>query len=267
MKGYAMDWTVKKLIGLLKIVRYQYLCQIMLISWSFSLVACAGWYYDPSGMNAPSRSPWQQRGYHEGRFRTSFLADQIDSYYRGTHPGPIGVTTFVDVDNLYTSSTFGRLYAEQLMSELAMRGFDVVELRHGDALQFLSNTGEFALSREISMVRRQRDLAGVIVGTYVASPARVYVNARLINPSNSMVLSAGTAEMEKTMEIAKLLRSGPFSGTLERIPVRHIGGSAYPMMIAPQHRPGLLEDGWDPMGVSPAPQFQKRTEVAPVVRK
>lgn len=164
-----------------------------------------------------------------GRFKTSYVADQIDGHYRGTSTGPIGVTTFVNIDDLYTTSTFGRMYAEQLMSELSMKGFDVIELRHSDALQFLADGGEFALSRDLAAIRRERDLAGVVVGTYIVSPDRVYVNARLLDPATSVVLSAASVEMSKTKEMARMLRGGSLPGTLERIPVRHLGFSTNPM--------------------------------------
>jgi TolB-like protein len=163
-----------------------------------------------------------------GRFKTSYLAEQIDEYYRGVNPGPIGVTTFVNLDDLTASSSFGRMVGEQLMSELSMRGFDVVELRHSDALQFLDTSGEIALSRDVGFVRKERQLGGVIVGTYVVSPVRVYLNARLVDPSTSLVLSAGSVEMGKTREIGKLLRAGGIAPSLERIPVRHVGFSQYP---------------------------------------
>jgi TolB-like protein len=170
-----------------------------------------------------------------GRFKTSYLADQIDKYYRGSNPGPLGVTTFVNVDDLYSTSTFGRILTEQLVSELAMKGFDVVELRHSDALHFLNNEGEFALSREMGSVRRERKLGGVLVGTYVISPERVYLNSRLIDPSSSMILSAASAEMSKTPEIAKMARAGGFQGSLERIPVKHLGFSTLPLEMNPAY--------------------------------
>jgi TolB-like protein len=165
------------------------------------------------------------------------------------------VTTFVNVDDLYSSSTFGRMVGEQLMSELAMKGFDVIELRHTDALQFLDRGGEFALSRDAGMVRPERNLAGVVVGTYVASPERVYVNARLIDPSTSVVLSAGSVEMSKTPELTKLLRGGSLPGSLERIPVRHLGNVT--QQIDPtetsRRRWSQEEGGWDIPQIAPVP--------------
>jgi TolB-like protein len=206
---------------------------------------CSPRYDDmPAFWPIPNR---EYDNYGPGRFKTALLAAQIDRHYKGSAPGPIGVTTFVNVDDLYSSSTFGRMVGEQLMSELAMKGFDVVELRHTDVLQFLDRGGEFALSRDAGMVRPERNLAGVVVGTYVSSPERVYVNARLIDPSSSVVLSAGSVEMSKTPELAKLLRGGSMPGSLERIPVRHLGNVTRP--IDPndtKHRRWMEEEsGWD----------------------
>jgi TolB-like protein len=186
-----------------------------------AISGCSPRYHDmPEYWPIPTK---EYDNYGPGRFKTALLAAQIDRHYRSAAPGPIGVTTFVNIDDLYASSTFGRMVGEQLMSELAMKGFDVVELRHSDALQFLDASGEFALSRDVRAVRGHRNLAAVVVGTYVVSPERVYVNARLIEPATSLVLSAGSVEMTKTRELSKLLRGGSMPGSLERIPVKHLG--------------------------------------------
>ncbi len=203
---------------------FQGLCQLSRCAVGVVVIFAAGCsprYHDlPEYWPIPTK---EYDNYGPGRFKTALLAAQIDKYYRSSAPGPIGVTTFVNIDDLYASSTFGRMVGEQLMSELAMKGFDVVELRHADALQFLDTSGEFALSRDVRAVRGHRNLAAVVVGTYVVSPERVYVNARLIEPSTSLVLSAGSVEMSKTRELAKLLRGGSMPGSLERIPVKHLG--------------------------------------------
>lgn len=221
----------------LSIVRsFQHSCQIgivFLLLVILSLSGCSKRYDD-----VPTFWPFEYRDYENesvGRFKTSYLAQQIDEFYQGIHPGPIGITTFVNLDDLKTTSSFGRIYGEQLMSELSMRGYDVVELRHADALQFLSNNGEFALSRDVAQVRRERDLGAIIVGTYVVSPVRVYINARLVDPATSKVLSAGSVEMAKTDEIKRLVRGGAFSPTLERIPVKRLGMYTYPMTLNPHY--------------------------------
>lgn len=172
---------------------------------------------------------YDSHNYSVGRFKTSYLAEQIHAYYRGHTNGPIAVATFVDIDNLYGSSTFGRFYADSLMSELTMLGYNVIELRQSEALQVMFGQGEFGLSREVNTLRNARDIGGLVVGTYAVSPVRVYVNARLVDPATSIVISAGSVEMNKTEEIARLLRSSTLPPSLERIPVRHLGYSTAPL--------------------------------------
>jgi TolB-like protein len=209
-----------------------------------------------------------EESYIRSPFRTAEIAGQIDRFYRGVQPGPIGVTTFVDLNDLYKTSAFGRIYSEQLMGELAVRGYDVVELRQADALQILGKDGgEFALSRDTTELRRSRDLGAIVVGTYMASPSRVYVNARLINPANSAVLSAGGVEIDRTREVAKLLQIGGMPGSLERIPVKHLSYGSVPLMQAGfGQRVDPLEAGYAPRAVPPpAPQVPAAARVIPPV--
>lgn len=200
-----------------------------------SLPSCSKRFHD---LPAFSAIPIYDAFNHSvGRFKTSYLADQIHAYYRARTSGTIGIATFVNIDNLYGSSTFGRLISEQLMSELVMKGYNVIELRQADALQIMSGEGEFALSREAGSLKSWQELAGIVVGTYVESPQRVYVNARIIDPSNSIIVSAGTIEMSKTWEVAQLLRQNSVATSLERIPVKHLGYGRYPL---PYYSPDLV---------------------------
>ena len=175
--------------------------------------------------------------YSVGRFKTSYLADQIHAYFRGNISAPIAVTTFVEIDNLYQSSTFGRILAEQLISELSMRGYKVIEIRLSDAVQIMEDQGEMGLSREVETLRPSQDIAGLVVGTYASSPDRVYVNGRIIDPRSSQIISVGSVEMARTDEISQLLRGNSFASSLERIPVRHLnltqGGLS---SLAPQNQ-------------------------------
>ena len=93
----------------------------------------------------------------------------------------------------------------------------------------MAEQGEFGLSRDLKQLRRSQDLAGIVVGTYTISPLRVYINARLIDPNTSIVLSAGSVEMSKTEEIAKMLRNNSMPTALERIPVRSVSFANYPL--------------------------------------
>lgn len=230
----------------------QLLCHtVLMLALLVGITACSKRYSDMPAFVAFPMKDYPNESV--GRFKTSFLAEQFDTYYRGTNPGPIGVTTFVNLDDLYATSSFGRMLSEQVMSELTMRGYDVIELRHTDALQFLSTQGEFALSRENGFVRKERELGGVVVGTYVSSPERVYLNARLLDPATSKILTAGSVEMPKTEEIAKMLKGGSVKTALERIPVKHIGFSSYPMNLMPNNNENRVHELEDQSIVPQAP--------------
>ncbi len=202
-----------------------------------------------------------------GRFKTSYMADQIHAYFRGNLNGPIAVTTFVDIDNLYESSTFGRLLGEQMMSELSMRGYNVIELRQSEAMQVSYDQGEFALSRDTNILRRNQNVGAIVVGTYAVSPVRVYLNTRILDPKNAMITSVGSVEMSKTKEMDRLLRTNNFPQALERIPVRHLGYSVFPN--SPGYMPygsQLLVPSYPGWGIYPAPQEESdevRTPAAP----
>lgn len=233
-------------------------CQLLLCLLLVLVLSACSRRYDDMPVYLPFSINKDYQNESVGRFKTSYLAEQIDSYYRGTNPGPLGITTFVSVDDLYHTSTFGRVLSEQLMSELAMRGFDVIELRHADALQFLVSGGEFGLSRDVAAIRKERDLGGVVVGTYVVSPVRVYVNARLLDPSTSKVLSAGSVEMSKTDEIARLVRGGSLPPTMERIPVKHLGIATLPLGLFPNgYAPRWDLEEMSPPAAPVEPRFQE----------
>jgi hypothetical protein len=85
-------------------------------------------------------------------------------------------------------------------------------------------------------------LAAVVVGTYVVSPERVYVNARLIEPSTSLILSAGSVEMSKTRELTKMLRGGSMPNSLERIPVKHLGYASEANSMEAMRRKWMMEE-------------------------
>ncbi|MCB0309978.1 MAG: hypothetical protein KDD42_02005, partial [Bdellovibrionales bacterium] len=86
----------------------QTLCQLLPLAFVLTalvLSGCSKRYHDmPSYWPIPVKQ-YDNQGV--GRFKTAFLVEQIDQYYRGTNPGPIGVTTLVNLDDLYSTSSFG----------------------------------------------------------------------------------------------------------------------------------------------------------------
>jgi TolB-like protein len=114
------------------------------------------------------------------------------------------VASFVNVNNLEESSSFGRIIAEQIASRLAQRGQRVVEMKLRQNSIFISEgkgefmlsrdlsegKGEFMLSRDLREISRTYNAAAVVVGTYADGGDRMYVSARMVRPTDSIVISA-----------------------------------------------------------------------------
>jgi len=121
------------------------------------------------------------------------IADQL-AYY-GTYSlgpsNPIIVASFVDVNNLEESSSFGRILAELVASRFTQKGQPVIELKLRQNSIFMSEgKGEFLLSRDLREVSRTYNAAVVVVGTYTEWGDRLYVSARIVRPADNLILAA-----------------------------------------------------------------------------
>lgn len=108
---------------------------------------------------------------------------------------PILVASFVDIDDVQRSSTFGRMVAEQVGSRLAQKGYKVIEVKvRSDTIFTKGNSypseGEYLLSRELQDISRNHDAYGLVVGTYGASKEVVYVTAKLIRARDNIIMSS-----------------------------------------------------------------------------
>jgi TolB-like protein len=104
---------------------------------------------------------------------------------------PILVASFVNINNLQESSTLGRMLAENVSSRLSQRGYRIIDMRLRTNSVFMEEgKGEFLLSRDLREVSKKHNAAAVVVGTYGESVNGVYVSLRIINPSDSTIISS-----------------------------------------------------------------------------
>jgi len=64
--------------------------------------------------------------------------------------------------------------------------------------------GEFMLSRDLREISRTHNASAVVVGTYADGGDRMYVSARMVRPTDSIVISAtdvGISMQSNTMSI------------------------------------------------------------------
>jgi TolB-like protein len=119
---------------------------------------------------------------------------------------PILFTSFVDLDDLNTSSTFGRLLGEQVASRMSQLGYRVVELKLRQGSMVVSQeAGEMILSRDLRDVRTSHDTQAVLVGTYVVTDNAVIVSAKLLSTLDGAILATRDATLRKTREIQELV--------------------------------------------------------------
>ncbi len=106
-------------------------------------------------------------------------------------------TTFVNLDDLNRSSTFGRLCSEQLSAELLQLGANVVELRRTKEITITPQAGELGLSRMIEELSQGHQANVVLVGTYAVTPGQVVLSARLVRAGDNQVAAAGFAAFDR----------------------------------------------------------------------
>jgi len=125
------------------------------------------------------------------RAAADVIAENINEPYL-SKDSPIIVASFVNVDDMTDSSSFGRIVSEQVASRLAqpVHGFSVIELKLRQNIFIKEKAGEFMLSREVKDLTKEHDAQIVVVGTYAIANRAVYVSVRAVNPDTNRIISS-----------------------------------------------------------------------------
>ena len=102
------------------------------------------------------------------------------------------VGTFVNMSQLYATSSLGRFVSEQMITELQKEGVEVVEVRKTPSIMMSSNDGVFGLSTDMDELSLVHNAQAIVLGTYTAVGGEIFINARLLRNSDNMVLSTGS---------------------------------------------------------------------------
>lgn len=111
---------------------------------------------------------------------------------------PIIVASLVNVNNLEQSSSFGRIVSEHVASRLAQHGKRVIEMKLRQDSIFVGNernNGEFMLSRNIREISKTHNASAVVVGTYANGGDRLYIAARMVSPTDNVIVSTADVAM------------------------------------------------------------------------
>jgi TolB-like protein len=114
--------------------------------------------------------------------------------------------SFADVNHLTSSSTFGRMASQQLVSSFVIQGYSFVEMLLRDSVYIDSNEGEFLLSREVADLSTEHNAPVVLVGTYAVADDNIFVTARLIRTADNVIVASYDYAVPYTRDMRTLLR-------------------------------------------------------------
>lgn len=153
----------------------------------------------------------QNRNYVDARefkLKIRELAEQLIANIRDCSlQGRVALpTAFVNLDNFNETSSLGRLISEQLFYEFNQRGYPIREYRIPGSIN-VRQEGEFYLSRELGDLAVSSPGSVVIVGTYSGDKQALFINARLVRPSDGWVLRTANLVLEGNPLTNRLMRN------------------------------------------------------------
>ncbi|MEA3640451.1 MAG: FlgO family outer membrane protein [Lamprobacter sp.] len=105
------------------------------------------------------------------------------------HYTPMIAATFVDINDLRASSTFGRMSSELFASALSQAGIQMREVKMRDSLFVEAKLGELILTREIKRLNEAYSANSILIGTYAVGSNQVYMSVRVVKSADALVLA------------------------------------------------------------------------------
>lgn len=149
-----------------------------------------------------------------------FLAGSADVTYNR-----LILTTFVDLNNLTGTSSFGRFLTEELMTILKEKGFVVVEIRKTTSVLIKPRFGEYGLSSDVKEIETSLTADAMLAGTYLKVADHVFVNARIINNRDASLLASANAVFRENPLLKAMLADA--ASPVKASPVKKQEGVIY----------------------------------------
>lgn len=139
---------------------------------------------------------------------TRFVVERLvaNTQQRINRRDPILVATVANVDNLETSSTFGRILSEHIASQLAQLGYNVSEVKLRNSFLVRNKAGEFMISRDLKNLKWAKSAQAVVTGTYGAGNSVVFVSLRVVRFSDSRIIGSHDYSLPIGLNTRYLLR-------------------------------------------------------------
>ena len=159
----------------------------------------------------PRSSPWAKASVDGDIIGASHAA--VDSLYSQTSgllsPNrPLIVATFVNIDDLEQTSSFGRIVAQQFGTRFTQLGFPLIEMLVRKDIYIKQKGGEFLLTREVQLLSEAHDAQAVIVGTYASGKDSVFVTSKLVRAKDNTVMASFDYRLPVGPDTHHLLQQG-----------------------------------------------------------
>lgn len=121
----------------------------------------------------------------------AFLANQLahNRNLKNVSESRVAVASFVNLSNLEESDRLGLALAENMMHEMHVRGFSVVDFKTREGIK-VRQAGDFVFSRDIPQLRNQYNIHYFLSGTINRNADGAVINARLIQADTGTVVSS-----------------------------------------------------------------------------
>ena len=169
---------------------------VMMLLVSLALTGCAA-----LGNGAPQEAPKPDLSQLAHQAAQQMVANNPDL----TRYSPMIAATFVSIDNLTQSSTFGRISSELMASALAQQGMQVREVKMRDSMFIEESVGELILSRQVQRLSSQHNARSILMGTYAQGQDAVYVSVRVVRAGDAMVLGSADFQLPLDNNMRSLL--------------------------------------------------------------
>jgi len=123
-----------------------------------------------------------------------------------TTQSPLIIASFVDIDRLDNTSSFGRMVSQQMGSAISSKGYVVKEMLLRKNVYIKQAQGEFLLSRQLRNISSQHNAQAVVVGTYAVGRNSLYATAKIISATSNTILASHDFVLPLGPDVKELLR-------------------------------------------------------------
>lgn len=116
------------------------------------------------------------------------------------------LATIVDINNLDDTTQFGRTITEEVANQFVNNGYRVVDVRANLKGIFVKRKkGEFYITRDVEKLANSIKANAIFYGTYSVGKDFVYVNLKLIDAKNHIILNSVDYRIPLNDDIKKML--------------------------------------------------------------